>query len=129
MKDSEYRRRIHAYIARVFNQRGSPTIEVGGADDHVHVLCALGRNCTMSELVREAKANSSGWIKRFGGILSKFEWQGGYGVFSVHVSQVEQIRAYIRDQETHHRTRSFHEEYLNILREYKVPYDERYLLK
>jgi REP element-mobilizing transposase RayT len=118
---------MHAYIAQAFNQHDSPAVEVGGFDDHVHALCRLGRNCTISELVRDAKANSSGWIKGFGGLLSKFEWQGGYGAFSVNQLEVEQTRRYIHDQQSHHQIRTFQEEYLNILREYEVPFDERYL--
>jgi REP element-mobilizing transposase RayT len=121
------RNRMHAYVARVFSEQDSPAIEVGGISDHVHVLCALGRNCAMSELIRAAKANSSGWAKTLGGLMRKYQWQGGYGAFSVHPSQVEHVREYIRNQEGHHRIRTFQEEYLNILREYRVPYDERYI--
>ena len=127
LADTESRRRMHAYIARVFNEHNSPAIEIGGTADHVHVLCSLGRNYSMSEVIREAKANSSGWVKTLGGMLAKFEWQGGYGAFSVHLSQLEQVKTYIASQEEHHRVRTFQEEYLNILREYRVPYDERYL--
>jgi len=127
LANAESRRRMHAYIARVFNENNSPAIEVGGTADHVHVLCSLGRNYSMSEVIQKAKANSSGWVKTLGGMLAKFEWQGGYGAFSVHPSQLEQVKTYIASQEEHHRVRTFQEEYLNILREYQVSYDDRYL--
>jgi len=74
----------------------------------------------MSEVIRKAKANSSGWVKSLGGMLSKFSWQGGYGAFSVHPSQVAQVKSYIRNQDEHHRIRSFQEEYLDFLREYQA---------
>jgi REP element-mobilizing transposase RayT len=118
---------MHAYLARIFDEQNSPAIEVGGADDHVHVLCLLSRNHAIRDVVREAKANSSGWAKTLGGMCAKFAWQSGYGAFSIHPSQVEPVRRYIKRQEEHHRQRTFKEEYLSILREYNVPYDERYL--
>ena len=129
LADKDIRRRMHAYLARVFREMDCSPIEVGGAADHVHVLCLLSRNHAMSELIREAKVSSSGWVKTFGGMLSKFAWQGGYGAFSVHPAQIDKVKNYILCQEEHHRIRTFQEEYLDFLREYDVPYDERYLWK
>ncbi len=123
----ELRKRAHAYIARVFNELDSPAIEVGGTEDHVHILCLLSRNHAIKEIINKAKANSSGWIRTEGGILSKFSWQSGYGAFSVHPSQAEQVRTYIQRQVEHHRRFTFQEEYLGLLQAYQVPYDERYL--
>src|SRR5438552_11398397 len=79
-------------------------------------FCSLSRSHSMSEVIRKAKANSSGWAKSLGGMLSKFSWQSGYGAFSIHPSQVAQIKNYIRNQHEHHRIRSFQEEYLDFLR-------------
>jgi putative transposase len=127
LTDSEIRRRMHAYLARVFTEEDCPAIEVGGTSDHVHVLCSLSRSHSMSEVIRKAKSNSSGWAKTLGGMLSKFSWQGGYGAFSIHQSQVAQLRSYIQNQHEHHRIRSFQEEYLDFLREYQVSYDEKFI--
>ena len=125
--DFELRTRMHAYLARVFNEHNSPAIEVGGTEDHVHILGLLSRNYAMSEIIKKAKVSSSGWVKTQGGLLSKFEWQGGYGAFSIHQSQIDQVTKYIKGQVEHHRRRTFQEEYLDFLREYQIPYDERYL--
>jgi putative transposase len=125
--DSELRRRMHAYLARVFNEHDSPAIEVGGTEDHVHILCLLSRNHAMSEIVKKAKANSSGWAKTQGGWLSKFAWQSGYAALSIHQSQIDQVRNYIQGQVEHHRQHTFQEEYLAFLQENQIPYDERYL--
>jgi len=125
--DFELRKRMHAYLARVFNEHNSPAIEVGGTEDHVHILGLLSRNYAMSEIIKKAKVSSSGWVKTQGGLLSKFEWQGGYGAFSIHQSQIDQVTKYIKGQVEHHRRRTFQEEYLDFLREYQIPYDERYL--
>ncbi len=127
LSDLGLRKRLHAYLAQVFNEHDSPAIEVGGTEDHVHILCLLSRNHAMSEIIRKAKANSSGLVKTQGGMLSKFEWQGGYGAFSIHQSQIDQVTNYIKGQVEHHRQRTFQEEYLDFLHEYQVPYDERYL--
>jgi putative transposase len=125
--DNELQKRMYAYLARVFNEHDSPAIEVGGTENHVHILCLLSRNYAIREIIQKAKANSSSWAKTLGGRFMKFSWQSGYGVFSIHASQIEPIRKYIQTQAEHHRKKTFQEEYLEILREYQVPYDERYL--
>ena len=125
--DGEMQKRMHAYLARVFNEQDSPAIEVGGTEDHVHVLCVLSRKHAISDVIKEAKVNSSIWAKTLGGGCIKFSWQSGYGVFSINQSQVEPLRKYIQAQGEHHRRKSFQEEYLEFLREYRIPYDERYL--
>jgi REP element-mobilizing transposase RayT len=127
LSDGELRKRMHAYLAGAFNELESPAIEVGGVEDHVHILCLLSRNYSVSEIIQKAKANSSSWAKTQGGRCRKFSWQSGYGVFSIDQSQIDSVQRYIQDQEQHHRKRTFQEEYLEILRLYQVDYDERYL--
>jgi len=125
--DKRNQLQMHAYLASVFNENDCRAIEVGGVKDHVHILCLLSRNQTIGEIVKKAKANSSSWAKTLGGRCEKFAWQSGYGVFSIHQSQIESARKYIHGQEEHHRRKTFQEEYLEILREYQVAYDERYV--
>ena len=78
------------------------------------------------DLIRMVKAESSKWIK---GELNRtaFAWQDGYGVFSASASGLEAVRGYVLGQEEHHRTRTFQEEYLAMLKKSGVGYDERYL--
>jgi putative transposase len=125
--DSELLKGTHAYIARVFYEHESPAIEVGGTEDHIHILCLLSRHYSVSEIVKKAKANSSSWLKSREGRCQKFTWQSGYGAFSIDQSQMDLMQHYIRHQAEHHRRRTFQEEYLEILRRYQVSYDERYL--
>jgi putative transposase len=127
--DIGLRTRMHAYLARVFNEHDSPAIEVGGTADHVHILCFLSRNCSLSEILRKAKANSSSWLKSQDAGQRKFAWQSGYGAFSVDSSRIDPARAYIRNQMDHHRRRTFQEEFLELLNRYQVPFDERYIWK
>jgi putative transposase len=127
LTDRELRNRMHAYLARVFNEHESPAIEVGGTADHVHIACLLSRKHSVSEIVRKGKANSTAWVKDEGMRYLKFSWQSGYGAFSVDPSDIDSLQTYIRRQEEHHRIHTFQEEYLEILRKYHVEYDERYI--
>jgi len=104
-----------------------PTLVVGGVADHVHVLFALSKNHSIAEIVYEVKRGSSKWIKTKGPELKKFQWQSGYGAFSVSQSHVEQVRGYIEGQERHHRRVTFEDEFREFLRRYEVEFDERYL--
>lgn len=81
--DVPLRERLHAYIAGICRNLDSPAIVVGGVEDHVHVLCRLGKQTAVSNLVREIKRDSSKWIKSHDGNLAHFYWQDGYGAFSV----------------------------------------------
>ena len=123
----DIRRRMHAYLAKVFKEYQSPAVEVGGWLDHVHILCSLSRNHAIAEMIADAKRNSSAWVKTQGGLLTKFQWQAGYGAFSVSPSQAEEVRQYILGQEGHHKVRTFQEEYLDLLKRCNVSYDEKYL--
>jgi len=80
-----------------------------------------------SEIVRLVKANSSKWINEPAGSAGRFEWQSGYGAFSVSVSQSQAACEYVRSQEEHHRVKTFQEEYQDFLRRHEITFEERYL--
>lgn len=116
---------LHKYLSGILRKQGSPVIAIGGMPDHVHVLFSLSRNTTIAELVRTLKADSSRWLKVNG--LRKFQWQSGYGAFSVGASGRGKAVAYIRNQKNHHKKKTFKEEFLEFLRRYDIEYDERYI--
>jgi putative transposase len=118
---------LHPYLAETLKSLDSPAIEVGSADDHVHTLFKLSRKLALCRVVEKLKTGSSKWIKTKGGLYVKFHWQSGYGAFSVGPSDLEAVRTYIFNQREHHRTRSFQEEYRKFLKEYNIPYDERFV--
>ena len=120
------RPRLHAYIVGILDNLKSPSIQTGGVEDHVHILCALSRTISQADLVEEVKKGSSKWMKAEGGAPA-FAWQAGYGAFSIGESQVDAVVRYIRNQEEHHRKITFQGEYRRFLQRYKVPYDERYV--
>lgn len=127
LKDENIRAEMHAYLAAAFKRLGAPAMIIGGAEDHVHMLWLWPRNKEGSKIIGEAKRCSSKWVKDKGGILGEFQWQKGYGAFSIGQSQIETVKKYIRNQEEHHKRVSFQEEYLDFLKKYGVEYDEKYI--
>ena len=114
-------------MATIFRDHKSPTLAIGGISDHLHVLFALARVVTIAELVEAIKTDTSKWTKTKGQPFRNFHWQKGYGAFSVGQSEVIGVKQYIRDQKEHHRLISFQDEYREFLREFAVPFDERYV--
>lgn len=121
--------RVHSYIGQLIKTTSSVPIIVGGVSDHVHILCMLGRTIAVADLMEEIKRNSSRWIKTLSEHYSNFEWQGGYGSFSLGESGVENAIEYIKHQNEHHKHTSFEEEYKHLLQLYHIDYDIRYVFK
>ena len=119
------RGRVHEYLGGVVRGIGGVALAVGGVSDHVHVFMSLDSTHRLSDVMRELKSESSAWIKaEFG--LSGVAWQG-YGAFSVSPPDVEMVRSYVLGQKEHHRTKTFQEEYLAMLKRAELEFDERYL--
>ena len=109
------RERLHAYLGGIARDNGMVPLAVGGVADHVHVLVSLPRTTSVAKAVQLLKAGSSKWLSDTFPELRKFEWQEGYGAFSIGVSQREKTVAYIRGQAEHHRRVSFAEELAKFL--------------
>jgi REP element-mobilizing transposase RayT len=127
LQDPALRERTHGYLAGACHNLGSPSIIVGGVEDHVHVLCRLSKTLGASELVRELKRESSKWLKEQSAELASFYWQSGYGAFSISPGHLEKLKEYIANQEAHHKTETFQTEFLRLLALYQIAYDEKYL--
>ena len=127
LQDEKIRLRLHEYLGGSCRQLGCPSLRVGGVKDHLHILCRLGRSIDVSTLIREIKRESSKWIKNKGAGLSHFQWQAGYAAFSISPSHVEALKDYIANQEQHHKTESFQDEFRRLLRKYGIEWDERYV--
>ena len=102
-------------------------IEIGGVEDHIHVLLSLPSTLAISKAVQLLKGNSSKWIHETFPEHHAFEWQEGYGAFSIGVSGIETTVDYIRRQAEHHRQRSFKEELIEFLKKHNLPYDDTML--
>lgn len=120
---------VHKYIAGTINGLGAKSLAVGGWKDHVHIFFGMPVTVAISDFVGAVKANSSKWINENKFVAGKFQWQSGYGAFSNSKSQRDAVIEYIIGQEEHHKTVSFKEEYLKILSDFEVGYDEKYLFE
>jgi putative transposase len=120
----EARERVHSFLGGVSKQLGCQPLVVGGVEDHVHILAALGRSISQADWIKELKRASSVMLKcehpRFG-------WQSGYAIFSVDPSTIDTVRRYIVEQEAHHKEFSFKDELRALLKEHGVEWDEKYL--
>jgi len=117
---------LHAELGGISKKLGCAPIITGGVEDHIHQLARFGRVITQAGWVKELKRVSNLWLKQKH-LLRNFEWQGGYASFSVSVTQLEQVKRYIVNQEQHHRKMSFQDELRGLLREHQMEWDERYV--
>jgi putative transposase len=121
----DVRPKLHAYLVGILDRFKCPSLQTGGVADHVHILFAQARTKALSDIVEEVKTASSRWMKTEG--VSKFQWQAGYGAFSIGESQATRVIRYIQEQEEHHRKMTFQDEFRKLLVRYRVEFDERYL--
>lgn len=115
---------LHKYLAIIFKACDSPAILIGGERDHLHALLTLSRTWAIADVVKETKASSSKWMKTK---VGEFQWQAGYGAFSIGQSGVAGVKKYIAEQKEHHRKRSFQEEFRGLCQKYEVEFDARYV--
>ena len=115
-------------IGNLINDSGCKTILVNGVEDHVHCFLGLRPAVSISELMKTVKAKSSKYVNDHKLTPERFEWQTGYGVFSYHQSMVDTIFHYVKNQEEHHRKQSFKGEYISLLEEFKILYEEPYII-
>ena len=125
--DKNIKEELWDYIGGVCKALECNPVRVGGYSDHIHVLCLLSKKITQMKLLEEIKKSSSKWIKTKGKQYSNFYWQDGYGIFSVNPYEIDKVIAYIKNQEEHHKRKTFEKEFLAFLNKYKIEYDERYL--
>ena len=125
----EWRPTLFGVIGNLIIETTCKTIIVNGTEDHVHCFLGLKPVVSIAELMKTVKAKSSKYINDHQLTKHRFEWQDGYGVFSYSHSQINQVYKYIANQEAHHKSVSFREEYLDFLEKFQVPYDERYIFQ
>jgi REP element-mobilizing transposase RayT len=125
----ELRERLWPFLGGIARQNKMKAVEVGGVEDHVHILLSLPSTMAVSRAVQLIKGGSSKWVHETFPKHRLFKWQEEYGAFSVSVSQLDKTIEYIKGQEAHHRVMTFQEEFLVLLKKHRIEYDERYLWK
>ena len=120
---------VHSSIRswEVSDKLGCSPIRIGGTADHVHLLTTLSRTVTIANFVKELKRVSTDWIQGHGVDLASFRWQAGYGAFSVSESNKDAVVEYILNQDEHHRTVTFQDEFRRFCDKHRIDYDERYV--
>lgn len=127
MITSMIEKRLYGYLGGIIGGQKGIALEINGMPDHVHLLVKLSQNKSIADVLRELKADSSGWVHQEFPSLKTFSWQLGYAAFTVSESQVERVRQYIRNQKQHHRRVTFQDELLSLLRAHGVDFEEKYL--
>ena len=120
--------RLYEYIGGTIRGKKGHLIEIGGVEDHIHILAGLSPAIAVSEVIRDVKANSSKWMTDEVG-QSDFEWQKGYGGFTVSYDRIDLVGNYIRNQEEHHKTRTFQDEYIDFLQRHGIEFRMEHLFE
>jgi len=126
--DAELKSELFPYMGGIIAKLNGQSLLINGPSDHVHLLFVQPAALGLAELMEKVKANSSRWVHQRWPQRKGFAWQTGYTAFSVSQSQAEAVKTYIRNQEQHHRKKTFQEELIAFLKQHRIAYDPRYLL-
>jgi REP element-mobilizing transposase RayT len=118
---------LFKYITGIVTNEGQKLIAINGVSDHIHILIGIKPNKTLSDLVRDIKANSTRFINEKAWVNGKFEWQTGFGAFSYSHSNLTNVIRYIQNQEEHHKAKTFKEEYVAFLEAFDVDYKTEFI--
>lgn len=127
LRNEELREEMFRMLGHRANECDSPAVRCGGFEDHVHVLCGLARTMSVAKLVETLKVETSKWAKGRQSSWRGFQWQNGYGAFSVSQSLVDQVTEYVDSQPQHHARMSFQDEFRQLCAKHRLPIDERYV--
>ncbi len=125
----EHNMELHKFITSLTTKRKSKLIQINSVPDHLHMMVGQHPTYSVSKFMQDIKSISSGFINDKKWLTTHFDWQAGYGAFTYSRSQLQNVIDYIKNQQEHHKSVSFREEYLNFLVKFGVDYDERYLFE
>ena len=125
---AEWKDELYKYITGIVQNNGHKLIAINGMPNHLHVCIGYKPHQLIPDLLHDIKAYSSKWINNRKFINEKFRWQEGYGAFSYSHSQLDSVVKYINNQQQHHKKQTFRVEYIEFLKKFNIPYDERYVL-
>lgn len=126
---SQWESELYKYITGIVQNKQQKMLAINGMPDHIHFLIGMKPACCLSDLVREIKKSTNEFVKEKQFTKFKFNWQEGFGAFSYSRSQLDSVIKYIMNQKTHHKRKTFKEEYLELLSKFNVAYDEKYLFE
>ena len=125
---ADNRHELYRYVVGVLKNQKCHVYRINGIEDHLHIVTHLHPSVALADLIKDIKLASSDFIKEnrifqhFGG------WQEGYGAFTYSIKEKDRLIEYVKNQEEHHRIKTFREEVIELLKEHEIDFDERYLL-
>ncbi len=127
--DTKWSDELYRYITGIVQNNKHKLLVINGMPDHLHLLIGLRPTQSISDLMQDIKGNSSKWINEKKFLRRKFCWQEGFGAFSYSKSDLNSVIHYIKNQQEHHRRKRFQEEYIELLKEFDMDFDDRYIFK
>jgi putative transposase len=124
-----WKEELYKYITGIIQAHGHKLLAVGGMPDHIHIFIGYNLNHLIPHLVEEIKTSTNAWINRQKLCPDGFAWQKGYGAFTYSWRQIDTIINYIMTQEEHHKSKSFKDEYVDLLIQNSIEYDQNYLFE
>lgn len=118
---------LFKYTTGIITNKGQKLLAINGMHDHIHILIGMKPNCCLSDLVREIKKSTNEYINEKKFTSFGFQWQEGYGAFSYSHSSLDNVISYINNQKEHHKKKSFKDEYIGFLTNFKIEYKDEYL--
>jgi len=118
---------LHAYIGGIVENHRGTLLKAGSVADHIHLLLAQPRTCSVSDLTQAIKIGSSTWLKTKCADNANFHWQSGYGAFSISPTHRTVLEKYIAGQAEHHQRVTFQDEFRRLLNQHGIQFDERYV--
>ena len=125
---SDYERELFKYIYGIINKKHCKLFRINGMQDHIHIFSDLHPTVCLSDYIKDIKIASNGWMKDSGRFPNFKGWQDGYGAFTYSIKEKDRLIEYVKNQEEHHKIKTFREEYIELLNEQGIEFDERYLL-
>jgi REP element-mobilizing transposase RayT len=119
---------LYKYISGILKNKNCHLYRIGGVEDHIHILTHIHPSVSLASIVKDIKMASSQYIKENQLFVNFNGWQEGYGAFTYSIKDKDDLIEYVKDQEAHHSIKSFRDEYLELLKEHQIAFDEKYLL-
>lgn len=126
--DASLAEKLYPYMGGIIRSEGGVAYNVGGVEDHVHLLIRWKPDGRLSDLMRIVKSRSSRWVHETRKGLAEFAWQEGYSAFSVSHSQRDAVDSYIANQAAHHQEMDYRTELLRLLTAHAIEFDEKYVV-
>jgi putative transposase len=124
----ESQKELYQYIWAILKNKKCHLYQIGGITDHIHILTHLNPSIALSTIIKDIKLSSNEYIKKQNLFADFKGWQEGYGAFTYSIKDKNNLINYIKNQEEHHKNKTFKEEFIELLDEHGIEFEEKYLL-